>query len=327
MRACILLIAALAACTTDPVTSPTTQLPAQQTPAQESSRPSADSVVAQAPPSTAPGRACGGSVVTVESIEYGAIDGVDPNMLSLDVHSPAAPDSCPAVIWVHGGSWQAGDKVTSATELKARHFVAEGFVFVSVNYRLVSETNDVRWPDFGNDVAAAAAWVIDNASELGVDAQRIALVGHSAGAHLVSIVGTNPDLLAEVGHARDEIGCVVSLDSVTHDLTQQPTFERDIVEAAFGDDVAALTDGSPTLQAAEHPDDGPLPEFLIVTRGRPVRLQSAAALEAALLDAGASASVYDASPYDHRDVNVRIGEPDESIITPVVTNFLAGCFS
>lgn len=268
---------------------------------------------------------CGGQVDAVETFEYRMIDGVAPDLLSLDVHSPAGAAGCPAVIWVHGGSWQVGDKATRATAVKAAHFVEAGFVFVSANYRLVDEANDVRWPDFGLDVAAAVGWVIDNAEAIGVDGDRVALVGHSAGAHLVSIVGTNPDLLGAVGRARDDVACVVSLDSVTHDLTDQPTFERDIVQAAFGDDVEVLADGSPTLQAIEHADDAPIPEFLIVTRGRDVRLQSAATLEAALIESGATASVYDASPYDHRDVNVQLGEPGETNVTPAVSDFLEAC--
>ena len=174
---------------------------------------------------------------------------MDPGLLSLDVHSPAAPDDCPVVLWVHGGSWQIGDKTTVSTGVKAAHFVGEGYVFVSVNHRLVDTSNDVRWPIFGNDVAAATAWVIDNADRIGADPDRVALIGHSSGAHLVSIVATNPDLLATVDSERDDVACVVSLDSVTHDLTRPATFERDIVRAAFGDDLATLADGSPTLQA------------------------------------------------------------------------------
>ncbi len=270
-------------------------------------------------------RACGGTVDQVDTIEYRSVDGVDPNLLSLDIHAPAAPSSCPVVVWVHGGAWQLGDKSTAATNVKAAHFVSQGYVFVSVNYRLVEESNDVRWPDFGNDAAAATAWVIDNAEDIGVDPERVALVGHSAGGHLVSILGTNPDLLAAAGSSRDDVACIVALDSVTHDLTDPPTFERDIVQAAFGDDIAVLSDGSPTLQATEHAGDGPVPDYLIVTRGRDVRLESAARLEASLLAAGASASVYDASPYTHRDVNVELGESGESNITPAVTEFLADC--
>ncbi|MFK7919432.1 MAG: alpha/beta hydrolase [Ilumatobacter sp.] len=232
---------------------------------------------------------------------------------------------CPAVVWVHGGGWQLGDKATRETNVKAAYFVNEGYVFVSVNYRLTADDNDIRWPDFGIDVATAASWVIENAADIGVDPTRVALIGHSSGAHLVSIVGTNPDLLAEAGRQRGDIACVASLDSATYDMTDPPSFERDIVQAAFGDDPDVLADGSPTLQAIAHAGDGPLPDFLIVTRGRDVRLEGSARFESALRDAGASVSLHDASPYDHRDVNVQLGEPGESNVTPVVTTFLADC--
>ena len=255
---------------------------------------------------------------------YRDIDGVDPNLTSLDVWSGENPADCPVLVWVHGGSWQAGDKSTRLTTDKASYFNELGFVFVSVNYRLASDTNDIRWPDFGDDVAAAVQWVRDNAEDIGVDSDEITLMGHSSGAHLVSIVGTSPSLLPRVGADRSDVACVISLDSVTHDLTDEQPWETDIIDLSFPDD-AAKVDGSPTLQALEVGDSSDAPAFLIVTRGRDARLDSAARLGDTINDTGGSAAVVDVSPYDHGEVSSQLGLPGEELVTPAVESFVQSC--
>jgi arylformamidase len=61
--------------------------------------------------------------------------GVDDKNRMLDVYSPADAKNLPVVFWIHGGGWQAGDK--SQVKLKPQAFMDKGFVFVSVNYRLL----------------------------------------------------------------------------------------------------------------------------------------------------------------------------------------------
>lgn len=266
---------------------------------------------------------CEATEVEHTSAVYRALDGVDPELTSLDVHASASARNCPILVWVHGGSWQAGSRRTRSTTVKAEHFVAQGWVFVSVDYRLASETNDVRWPAFGDDVASAVDWVIDNADEIGGDASSVSIIGHSAGAHLVSIIGTNPNLLAQHGRTVDDVSCVVSLDSVTHVLTDPPPWEVDIVDLAFPTE-ASKTDGSPTLQAAAH-DPSAGPAFLIVTRGRDERIESSELLASTLRAGGGDASVADVSPYDHGEVSTMLGVAGETVVTPVVDEFLNSC--
>ena len=255
---------------------------------------------------------------------YAETDGIDPDLQSLDVYASATAQDCPVLIWVHGGSWQAGGKRTAATRVKADHFVNNGFVFVSINYRLASAENDIRWPDFGNDVADAAAWVIDNADTIGGDSEQVSLIGHSSGAHLVSIVATNPDLLERSGHEPSDLACVVSLDSVTHDLTDEPPWETDIIQLAFPSQ-DQLIDGSPTLQALDRPQGPDGPNVLVVTRGRDERIESAENLVAAITAGNGRAEVADVSPYDHSEVSVQLGVPGEMMVTPVVDAHLDGC--
>ena len=268
--------------------------------------------------------ACGSIERERTEFQYASFDGVDPDLTSLDVHATPGAEGCPILVWVHGGSWQAGGKRTRATTVKADHYTQQGWTFVSVNYRLAAEDNDVRWPDFGNDVADAVAWTIGNAESFGGDPDRVSIIGHSSGAHLVSIVGTHPTLLEEQGSSLGAVNCVVSLDSVTQDLTDPPPWEVDIIELAFPSDEQQI-DGSPTLQAIAADQDFAGPDFLIVTRGRDERIDSSERLAASINGSGGTAAVADVSPYDHGQVSTELGVPGETLVTDPVDGFLNTC--
>ena len=101
--------------------------------------------------------------------------------LRCDVYSPTGGGRRkPAVLLVHGGGWRRGDK----TQLRGYGILLgrAGFVCVASEYRLVGES---PWPAQIHDVKAALRWTRANADELGIDPDRIALEGNSAGAHLV----------------------------------------------------------------------------------------------------------------------------------------------
>lgn len=100
--------------------------------------------------------------------------------LCLDIYE-AAPgyDRRTAVIYVHGGGWKRGDRTMAAGH--ARLLAAQGFTAVACEYRLLGES---PWPAMLDDVRAAIAWVRGHADELGIEPERIALQGHSAGGHL-----------------------------------------------------------------------------------------------------------------------------------------------
>jgi acetyl esterase/lipase len=107
--------------------------------------------------------------------------------VALDTFVPdEAHEGVPAVLLVHGGGWRTGDKASWADE--ARTLVAgTGWVAVTVNYDLEAAH---PWIDQPDQVRAAIAWVQANAASLGVDPDRIGLVGSSAGGHLSMLVAT-----------------------------------------------------------------------------------------------------------------------------------------
>lgn len=120
--------------------------------------------------------------VDSKDIQYGEADGV---RLTLDIHVPDGAGPFPAAILVHGGGWVAGDKQQYITYI-FQPLADAGFAWFSINYRLAPQ---YRFPADAEDVEAAIRWVKANAERYHVDVKRIALIGESAGGHLVSWVG------------------------------------------------------------------------------------------------------------------------------------------
>lgn len=270
---------------------------------------------------------CVGQLGPPEEHRYRAdLADVAPRLQSLDVYRRDGATGCPVLVWVHGGGWRRGDKQGNGVEEKAALAGELGAVLVSVNYRLSDPGNSVRWPDHGVDVAAAVAWTLAHADELGIDPDRVALMGHSAGAHLVSIVGTSPDLLADAGADRGDLDCVVSLDSAGYAITPDQVADGSgIYATAFGGDPATLADASPLTQVVEHPDG--VPDFLLVTRGAAVRVAEVEAFADAVAATGAAVQVVDAAGYSHSEVNTRLGADGEHLVTDPARGFLSSCFA
>lgn len=99
-----------------------------------------------------------------------------------------ARDQRPAVMLIHGGGWREG----RAGQLSryALDLAAAGFVAVEANYRLSGEAT---FPAALTDVKAAVRWLRANAAGCGVDPGRVAVAGHSAGAHLAALASVTAD--------------------------------------------------------------------------------------------------------------------------------------
>lgn len=251
---------------------------------------------------------------------YASLPGVPADLLSFDLYLPAGCGAAPVVVWVHGGGWRTGDKAGVATREKATFVGGLGYALAAVNYRLSTPGSGVRWPDQGQDVAAALAFLVAQGPALGLDATRMALVGHSAGAHVVAILAADPDLLAAVGLGRDTLDGVVALDTEGFDLATSAAARTGLVANAFGADPDVIADASPAVQVARH--GAPAAPFLVVTRGTAARRATAEAFVALVNERGGDATLLDASPYTHADVNRRLGEPGETRLTPAVATFL-----
>jgi acetyl esterase/lipase len=119
---------------------------------------------------------------------------VDGQKLALDLYLPAKQRP-PLIVWVHGGAWVAGSK----SDMPLGHLVPEGYAIASVDYRL---SGAAPFPAQAHDIKAAIRFLRAKASELGIDADRIAISGSSAGGHLAQLVGVtngNRELEGAVG--------------------------------------------------------------------------------------------------------------------------------
>jgi alpha-L-fucosidase 2 len=105
--------------------------------------------------------------------------------LKLDVGIPDGKGPFPIAILVHGGGWRGGDKQVFIKPI-FQPLADAGFVWFSINYRLAPAH---RYPAAVDDVTTAVRWIKAHASEYKADEKRMALIGESAGGHLVALVG------------------------------------------------------------------------------------------------------------------------------------------
>jgi acetyl esterase/lipase len=115
-----------------------------------------------------------------------------PRRLALDLYTPAGTPPFPVVVWIHGGSWVSGvrDIFPGHPALRLRD---RGYAVATIDYRLVPEG---FFPAQSHDCKAALRWLRGNADRYGLDRNRIAAWGASAGGHLAALLGTGGGLAA-----------------------------------------------------------------------------------------------------------------------------------
>lgn len=115
--------------------------------------------------------------VAVETMGYG--DG-----LMLDFYRGASGSRRPCVIVIHGGSWLHGNRLDDGTKRWLNDWLSGlGYAVASIDYRLAPE---FKWPAQRDDLLAAVRFLRDHAAALGIDGDRLVLVGRSAGAQMAT---------------------------------------------------------------------------------------------------------------------------------------------
>ena len=254
-------------------------------------------------------------IVVRRDVVYAEVPGVDPQRLSLDLHLPnetqASPSRRPIVLYVHGGGWTAGSKAQSFLQPLA--LVPQGFVYASANYRL-RPTATVA--EMAQSVADAAGWLARHADEFGGDPHTLFLVGHSAGAHLVSLLGTNATFLQNAEVHPASVRGVVSLDTAVYDLPKLlETSEAALHQRVFGaeQNAEAVSPWHHVQYGAEHP------AFLIFySEGRPAAVTQTIPFAKRLNDAGHDATVVEAVGRDHGELNNMLGTDGDHSTVQIV---------
>lgn len=141
-------------------------------------------------------------------LQYGS-----SNKEKLDVYFPKNQSNGKIILMVHGGAWKIGDKRHSAVVTnKVNYLSSKGYTLALINYNFIP---DVTVEDQEKEVAQALVYVQNNAKNWNASGEKVILMGHSAGAHLVSLLSTNKNLLSL---AKYPILGTVSLDSAAYDI-------------------------------------------------------------------------------------------------------------
>lgn len=133
-----------------------------------------------------------------EAVPYGA----NPRQ-ALDVYEPKS--ALPAggrtvVVFFYGGSWRDGSRNTY--KFVGEALTSKGYVAVIPDYRVYPEA---VYPVFVEDAARAVRWAVDNAARYGGNKDRLVLMGHSAGAHIASLIMLDPQFLTAVDLPHDVV--------------------------------------------------------------------------------------------------------------------------
>ncbi len=142
--------------------------------------------------------------------------------LELDLFVPPWPNSepWPVILWLHGGAWRS-----RAQGPPPSYVVQHGYALAALRYRL---SQDAVFPAQLEDCKAAVRWLRAHADELGIDAQRLGVLGTSAGGHLAALMGTtnghkefagtlgNFEYSSDVGAVCDLFGPTNFLDMDSH---------------------------------------------------------------------------------------------------------------
>ncbi|WP_293968534.1 alpha/beta hydrolase [Sphingopyxis sp.] len=248
-----------------------------------------------------------------ETIAYGS----DPLQV-LDIwRAKGVRGSAPLIVYVHGGGWKRGSKDNATGRFKPVHYPEQGYAFASINYRLVPAATVEQQ---AADVAGAVKALIDRADKLGIDRRRIVLMGHSAGAHLVALVGTDERYLKGAGLSFADIAGVIPNDGAAYDVPAQmkdgPPIMQKTYAQAFESDPARQKALSPTAHAAA-PN---APEFLLLYVQRADGVRQAKALGSALV-AGGSRVEHGSFPGEglkgHAEINRSLGDAAYAVTATV----------
>ncbi|TDN95429.1 acetyl esterase/lipase [Salegentibacter sp. 24] len=148
-------------------------------------------------------------IVTKENLVYSTIEGKE---LKADVYSPRNGKNYPAVLLIHGGGWVTGSKENQ--QIMAQHLAKNGYVAVVINYRL---SRDAKFPAAVIDLKTALAWMRKNALEFGINIEKIAVLGTSAGGQLATLIGVtagNQKFQKTVYEDQDQVEAIVNIDGI-----------------------------------------------------------------------------------------------------------------
>lgn len=253
-------------------------------------------------------------VIRIADVPYARSPGNDPLRQSMDIYIRKALIDAPVVLYVHGGGWIRGDKERAL--FKPAFLVPKGYLFASMNYRFHPEAS---LAEMAADVASAAAWLKQHASKYGGDGARITLIGHSAGGHLVALVGANQTFMEDAGGSLSDLAGVVVIDSAMLNVPARMDTAGQSQTRVFG----SAPEGWVPVSPWHHVEAGKgIPPYLLFTSdGRAISQEQAAMFTARLERHGIEASSHEGKGRAHTPLDTYMGvEGDAS--TGILLDFL-----
>ncbi|MCH2487282.1 MAG: alpha/beta hydrolase [Erythrobacter sp.] len=219
----------------------------------------------------------------------------------------------PLVAFIHGGGWHSG--APEDYRFVARSLGERGIATALIGYRLVPEG---RYPAMLEDSAAGLAWVREQARAANIRAGRTVLIGHSAGAYNVLMLGLDPQFLTGAGVPRDSVAGVVSMAGPADFFP----FDTESSRNAFGH----VADGRITQPVAyatsENLADAPPILLLHGMEDETVRPYNARNLHAAMREAGGAVELIEFEGMSHAGIVMGLSKPfaqDGTVLDPILT--------
>jgi acetyl esterase/lipase len=242
------------------------------------------------------------------SIAYG-----DDARQKLDIYLPKqnAAGASAVLIFFHGGSWHDGER--EGYGFLGRAFAARGFVTVIADYR---KAPSVRFPAFVQDTASAIAWVHANIAKHDGDADRIFVMGHSAGAHIAMMTALDPQWLAANNLAPNVIKGVIGLAG-PYDFLPLTTDSSKIALGQWPD----LTETQPITFARA---DAPPLLLLTGDKDTVVKPRNSKILSEAIQALGGQQQLRIYPDVDHADIIMAVARPfrQKAPVVSDVVNFI-----
>ena len=236
---------------------------------------------------------------THTNLTYYSGEGADKYRHRLDLYVPKGKKDVPVMMFVHGGGFTVGIKDQYA--FVGQVFASYGIATAVISYRLTPKTT---YPGHVLDTARAFAWLRAHAGEYGGKTDKIFVSGHSAGATLIAMLGSDPAYLKEVGESLDHIAGVVPISG---------SFTQGARSAMFQSPERPDAEVVRNASAINHVA-GAHPPFLILygDMDMPRTGEDAGEMATALKAAGNSADVHEIAGHAHMDMITGVKDPADA---------------
>ncbi|KAB7764873.1 alpha/beta hydrolase [Xanthomonas maliensis] len=234
--------------------------------------------------------------------------------LALDVYQPRDAHDAPVVVFFHGGTWKRGTR--AQYRWVGRTLASQGVVAMVADYRKYPQ---VGLSGFMSDAASATAWGYRHARDYGGDPRRLAVMGHSAGAHMAALLGTNAHWLQAHGMQPRQLCGVIGLAGPYDFL---PMTDPELVEI-FGQAQSAQRQSQPVRYVG-----GDEPPMLLLhgDADRVVELENSISLQRAVQRHGGNAQLKVYPGMGHMGIVLALRkQPAQSAVLRDSLEFLQHC--